>query len=51
MAVLAVDLRQRSTRMIFGGLIGFNLIGGTAMIIGWINEKSVEEPSDFSKMV
>lgn len=51
MTVIAVDLRRRATKIIFGSLIGFNLIGSTIMILGWVNDTSGERQSDFSRMV
>ena len=51
MAVLLVDLRKRLLKMIFGSLIGFNLIVSVVMIVGWITEKDGDRPSDYSRMV
>jgi hypothetical protein len=47
MAVLAVDLRARLSKIIFGSLIGFNLIVSVVMIYGWITETTLS--TDFSK--
>ncbi len=50
MAILAVDLRRRATKMIFGTLIGFNLIASSVVILGWIQELPDGKPTDFQKM-
>lgn len=52
MAVLSIDLRSLLIKIIFGSLIGFNLIASSIMIYGWITEVGENgKPSDFSKMV
>lgn len=52
MSALAVDLRPWFAKIVFGSMIGFNLIASTIMILGWVNEPGVgERPSDFSRNV
>ena len=49
MAVLAVDLRSRIVKAIFGSLIGFNLVITTVMISAWVTETGgYTPPHDFS---
>ncbi len=49
MAVLIVDLRSMLSRIIFGGLIAFNLMGSSLMIFDWVREPSYLMPGDFAK--
>jgi len=53
MAVLAVDLRSFMVKVIFGALIGFNLIASVIMIVGWMTETETagRSPSDFERMM
>ena len=52
MAVLAVDLRPRLTKIIFGSLLAFNVIASSMMIATWVTEVSDDyRPSDFSKVI
>lgn len=50
MAVLAVDLRSLIAKVIFGSLIGFNLVVSLFHIIKWITEAADGRPTDFQKM-
>ena len=49
MAVLSVDLRSRATKLVFGSLILFNLIGSFVLIGGWIFDTSDKSSRDFAK--
>lgn len=51
MSVLAVDLRERFIRLVFGGLIVFNVFASIIMIGGWITEQGGDRPSDFSRVM
>ena len=51
MAALAVELRERFIRMIFAGLLGFNLVTSIVMIVGWITESPTDGRSDFERTV
>ena len=51
MAVLAIDLRSRFVRIVFGSLILFNLAMSSIMIFGWINEVGDERPSEFTRQL
>ena len=51
MAILAIDLRERFIRIVFGGLIVFNLAASIIMIVGWITEQGGDRASDFSKVI
>lgn len=50
MTILAVDLRSRITKIIFGSLIIFNLVASTIMILGWMTETgNADRASDFPR--
>lgn len=49
MAVMAVNLRNFVTKLIFGTLIGFYVIASTVILVGWVNEPATDRPSDFSR--
>jgi hypothetical protein len=49
MAILAVDLRSRFVKIVFGALIGFNIVASCILIGGWITEAG--ENSDFSRQM
>lgn len=53
MAVLAINLKSFIVKVIFGSLIGFNLIASTIMIIGWIFETETygRDVNDFERML
>lgn len=51
MAILAVDLTSYLAKVVFGTLIGFNLVASTILIIGWISESGANGPSDFARTV
>jgi hypothetical protein len=52
MAVLAMNLRSRMTKIVFGSLILFNLVASVIMILGWITEAGEDgRPSDFSRQM
>ena len=51
MTLFAVDLRSKLKKIIFGSLIGFNLIASSIMIFGWVNEPTTDRPSDFSRAI
>jgi hypothetical protein len=51
MAILAVDLRRRFTKVVFGSLMVFNLVASSIMIAGWIGESGGDRPSDYEKMM
>lgn len=48
MAALSVDLRSRTTKLVFGSLILFNLIGSLVLIGGWIFDTSDKSSRDFA---
>lgn len=50
MTFLAVDLRPLLAKVIFGSLIGFNLIVSLTWIIKWVTESGDGRPTDFQKM-
>lgn len=49
MAVLAVDLRSRTAKIVFGSLIVFNLAASFALIGSWVSGASGNSLDDFSK--
>ncbi len=53
MAVLAINLKSFIVKVIFGSLIGFNLIASTIMIVGWIFETETygRDVNDFERML
>lgn len=52
MAVLALNLRSRMTKIVFGSLILFNLVASVIMILGWMTESGEDgRPSDFSRQI
>ena len=51
MAVMAVDLRSRLIKLIFGSLIVFYLLASMVMILGWVNEQATDRPSDFARAI
>jgi hypothetical protein len=54
MSVLAVDLRSKLTKIIFGSLIGFNLLASSILLLCWVIGiplgKAVEK-TEFSEML
>lgn len=51
MAMLSVNLRGMFRKIVFGGLIGFNLIVSVVMIADWVTAKGTDQPSDFERTV
>jgi len=53
MCVLAVNLKSFFVKVIFGSLIGFNLIASTIMVLGWIldTEPGRNGTTDFERMM
>ncbi len=50
MAVLAVDLKSRIKKMVFGSLIGFNVIASTIILIVWISDWYKDPGENFVKI-
>ena len=50
MAILAVDLRSRLVKMIFGGLIAYGLLGSVLLIGAWITNATEGSLDDFNKL-
>ena len=50
MAVLAVDLRSRIVKIIFGSLIVYSLLGSVLLLGAWITDATEGSLDDFNKM-